>query len=218
MKDLRVKNERGALTTEASFVFPVMLLVILLMLVLGNAYYQKCRMDQLFNKAALDGAAYCADPQLEKVEGGEIPSAYGLQVYPYRAFSGAGADEMEAATGTIKKRLDEQLEKMSTGLFNHMRPENTSVKMDYENSVVSSDFYIEAGYTIGLPVRLLFMDDWFSIDYKVRYEMPVGNATEWIRNADMAEDYMEQYGIKESYDAVKNKIIKAIATVKDWIG
>ena len=91
MRDLRKEQERGALTMEASFVFPIMLLIILLMMVLGNAYYQKCRMDQIFNEAAIDGAAYCADPQLVKVEGGDIDTDSVLRV---SANGGSGLGEV----------------------------------------------------------------------------------------------------------------------------
>ena len=37
------KDDRGALVVEATIVFPVCLLIIMLLLYLGNVYYQKAR-------------------------------------------------------------------------------------------------------------------------------------------------------------------------------
>lgn len=63
-----LRDDRGALIVEATIVFPVCLIVILMLLYLGNVYYQKSRIEAIVVEAALDGAAYCADPLLRAIE------------------------------------------------------------------------------------------------------------------------------------------------------
>lgn len=109
------------------------------------------------------------------------------------------------------------MDKLSTGLFLDMRPKDANIKIDYSNMVLTAAFSIEASYSIELPVRMLFMEDWYVLKMNTRLEMPVGSATELIRNTDMAEDYMERYGVGEGYGKAKDKIIKAIQKVHDWL-
>ena len=42
-----MKNEKGATIVEASVVFPIVFIIIIIMLILGNAYYQKCRVEAI---------------------------------------------------------------------------------------------------------------------------------------------------------------------------
>ena len=57
----RLLDERGALIVEASIVFPTMFLAIFFMLFVGNAYTQKCKVEDIVVSAVLEGAAKCAD-------------------------------------------------------------------------------------------------------------------------------------------------------------
>ena len=52
---------------EATIVFPVCLIIIMMLLYLGNVYYQKSRIESIVVEAVLDGAAYSADPLLKAV-------------------------------------------------------------------------------------------------------------------------------------------------------
>ena len=105
------KKERGALIVEASIVFPVMFLVIFFMIYAGNAYLQKCRIESIISQSAIDGAAYCADPQLEQIENGKIPSVDSIEVYPYRFFSSTGVGDVEAK---IEKMIDTRVKQLSS--------------------------------------------------------------------------------------------------------
>ena len=215
---MKQNPERGALIVEATFVFPIMFLVIFLMLVAGNGYFQKCRVDALITRYAIDGAAYCADPQLKSIDKGELPTLANVEVYPYRAFSGSDASEIKASVSIIEDALNKSIQGLGTGLFSAMKPSNMSLSTDYSNLVLTSSYSIQCSYDIGLPVRLLFSDEWLKIGVNTRVEMPVSNVTELIRNADMAEDYMEQYGIDKPIKEGIGKITEAIGKVKSWFG
>ena len=71
----KVKKDEGMLVVEATIVFPVMFLVIFLMIFMGNAYFQKSRIDSIVTQMAYYGSAQCADPLLREItENGKVPS------------------------------------------------------------------------------------------------------------------------------------------------
>lgn len=87
----RMRDDRGALIVEATIVFPVCLIVILMLLYLGNVYYQKSRIEAIVVEAALDGAAYCADPLLRAIQNsdvGQVPGLGTVDYEPYRYLGG----------------------------------------------------------------------------------------------------------------------------------
>ncbi len=203
---MKNKNERGALIVEASIVFPVMFLVIFFMIFAGNAYLQKCRVEAIINQCAIDGASYCADPQLQDVERGSIPSLDNLEVYPYRFFSTNGVGNVE---GDMEEQIEDRVSDMSSGLFSGMKPKDFKVQANYTNGILYATFSVDASYKIKIPVRLLGETENIHLNVTTHVEMPVSNSAELIRNIDMIWDYMEKYGLAE-------KIEEMVAAAKEW--
>ena len=52
----KIKNEKGALIVEASIVFPTMFFILMFLFVVGNAYVQKCRIEEIVVSSTLEGA------------------------------------------------------------------------------------------------------------------------------------------------------------------
>lgn len=203
----KCSNEDGMLIVEATIVFPVMFLVILLMICLGNVYYQKCRVEAFVNELAIAGAAYCADPMLNSIENsiedGTIPSFDEVDIKPYRYFFG----NSDIDVSELKAKIND----MNTGLFWGMKPKISKLSSKFINGYIYSTFEVAVKYEIELPVRLLGMSDFFSIDLASYANFPVSDTMEFIRNADMIEDYMEKFGVME-------KINELIDTAKKWMG
>lgn len=203
---MKKNNERGALIVEASIVFPVMFLVVFFMIFAGNAYLQKCRVEAIINQCAIDGASYCADPQLQSVEGGSIPSVDNIEVYPYRFFSSTGVGDVE---GGIEALIEKRVSQMSSGLFYGMKPTNFTVQTNYSSGILYATFTVDAAYKIKIPVRLLGEKENIHLDVTTHVAMPVSDSTELIRNIDMIWDYMERYG-------VASKIEEMVTAAKEW--
>lgn len=210
---MKKKNERGALVVEASIVFPVMFLVIFFMIFAGNAYLQKCRVESIITECAIDGASYCADPQLNSVASGTIPALEGLQVYPYRFFSSTGVGDVESE---IEGIIDDKVSNMSSGLFSGMKPADFSVQANYSNGFLYATFSVDAEYKIEIPVRLLGETENIHLDVSTHVEMPVSDSVELIRNIDMIWDYMERFGVADKIQAAKDKLTQALDKVNDW--
>lgn len=203
---MKNRKESGVLVVEASIVFPVMFLVIFFMIFAGNAYLQKCRVESIINQGAIDGAAYCADPQLRGAESGSFPSVGDIEIYPYRFFSSSGVGDV---AGEIDAQISEQVANMSSGLFSNMKPTNFVVQSSYSNGILYATFSVDASYKIRIPVRLLGQTENIHLEVSTHVEMPVSDSVEMIRNIDMVWDYMERTGAAE-------EIQKAIGEAKSW--
>lgn len=199
------ESERGMVIVEATIVFPVMFLVIFLMLFTGNAYLQKCRVDSYVNQLAIEGASYCADPMLDEVEGGSIPGYDNVDIRPYRYLVG-GMDDIEAE---IDADVERKIRNMSSGLFSGMKPSSVIANTKYNNGFIYSTFSVDVEYKIQVPVRLLGASDFIYMNISSHADMPVSDTTEFIRNINMVEDYMQKYGVTE-------KINEMIEKAKEW--
>ena len=194
-----LKSERGALIVEATIVFPTMFLVIALMLFVSNAYLQKCKIDSFVNRTAIVGAAYCADPLLQSVEKGQLPSINELNVQPYRYLFGTLGED--ASFHQIERQLEDYLKTnvagIGTGYFLNMIPKDIKVDCTFNNGFIHSSFSSQVNYKITIPVRLLGFDEFFDMQFASRVDVPVSDTPEFIRNVNMIEDYMQKFGATE---------------------
>ena len=207
-------DNRGTVIVEATLVFPVVFMVIFILMVFGNAYWQKSKIDQFVMKSALDGAAYCGSPIAQQYVENEnkIPGCKNVDVYPYRYF--LTGYEKEVAYD-VEEDIKDYVDSISTGLFSGMEPKTSKVEAKFNNWVVYSTFSVEVNYKIKLPVRLIGMNDWFYIGFSTRNEVPVSDTGEFMRNIDMAVDYMQQYGVDKKIEELKSKINSGLEKVKE---
>ena len=198
---------------EASVVFPIMFLVIFVMIYAGNAYYQKARVESLVASAVSDGAAYCADPLVKSAEAGSFPSVADLDVQPYRALLSDGAKQTaEQIAGDLKKSI----QGLGDGHFTGMKPKVKSVDAVYNNHFIYATFEVTVTYEIVFPIRMLGEKENVSLTFSTHRSSPVTDTVELIRNVNMIEDYMEQLGVKEEIQKLKDKISEAVGALKKW--
>lgn len=206
---MKEKNSRedGMVIIEASIVFPIMFIVIFILIYAGNAYMQKCKVESIVSQAAIQGAAYCADPMLDYVEANEkVPSLGDMDVKPYRFMLGG----MEDITVKIQKDINEKLNNLNSGFFSNMKPICETPKVEFNNHFIYSTFSVELTYKIPLPIRMLASNDALYIKVASRYDAPVSDVPEFIRNVNMIEDYMETYGIVDKIQELVDKAKKVM--------
>ena len=206
--------ENGMLIVEATIVFPVMVLVIFLMLFAGNAYFQKCRVDAIVTELALEAAARCGDPYLEKVEAHtSVGDMYGQSIYPYRYLL---SGEMRQVQADMQSTAADRINKLGTGLFSGMNPAKPKIKAEVHNYFLYTTISLEADYSIKMPIRMLFAKDNIRMNYSAQADFPVADSAEFIRNVDMVEDFLERTGVQKSIDDAKNKLKQAVEKVNGW--
>lgn len=199
------KKESGMVIVEATIVFPIMFLIIFIMIFTGNAYLQKCRVDSYVTQLAIAGASYCADPMLDDVEGGNIPSYDNVDIRPYRYF----IDEMGDIQEEIDIAIEQKIKSMGSGLFQNMEPSNILINTKYNSNVIYSTFSVDVQYKIKIPIKMLFATDFFYMTISSHACVPVSDSTEFIRNVDMVEDYMQRTGVTDTIEKYINK-------AKEW--
>lgn len=207
------KKENGAIFVEAAMVFPVMLIVILLMIYAGNAYFQKCRVEAIANDVAIEGAARCADPLLVNVEGGNMPNVSTINVYPYRYLDSTGVG---TTVSDMENELEDRIEKLGNGYFTRMKPKVKEVSAVYNYGFIYSTFEVYVEYKIEFPIRMIGDDENISLTMATTASMPVSDSTELIRNVDMVEDYLERLGVKAAVSELTGKIKEAISALTPW--
>ena len=211
----KVNKEDGMLIVEATIVFPVMFLVIFLMIFMGNAYFQKSRIDSVTTQMAYYGAAQCADPLLrEIVANNKVPSladaTYSIE--PYRYLIGElGKDSgMNAIETNVKSQISEKITGFKTGLFSGMKPSTTSVTAEFNNAFIYSTFEVEIDYKVPLPIRLPGAKQNFALYATSHCEVPVSDTPEFIRNVDMIGDWIDNVegseGVKEKIKEIMGKV------------
>ena len=192
----KIKDEKGMLIVEATMVFPVMFLVVFLLFFMGNAYFQKSRIDTIVTQMAYFGSAQCADPLLREIESkGKVPSLKNAdyEIEPYRYILGeigknSGMSKIE---GNVESQIQTKIRGLKTGLFSHMKPSASKLDAEFNNAFVYSTFNVEVNYKIPFPIKMIGMKNYLSLNMSSKCEVPVSDTPEFIRNVNMVEDWVE---------------------------
>ena len=184
MKILKNKESGAVMIIEAVIIFPIIFIVLFLLIYLGNAYFLKARIDSLVTQYAIAGAADCADPMLQSIDGAVPTSPSAAKVKPYRyLFTGYMNEVAGKVTSAISKKVKQ------SGFFNNM-PVKCSCVAKANSKIFGSTFSVEAEYKIHIPVRI-FDVKLDLLKFNSRSEVPITDVGEFIRNVDMAVDYIE---------------------------
>ena len=206
------KKEDGALIVEATYVFPMVILVICLMIYVGNAYLQKCKVESIVTQEVLKGAAYCGEPITMRLENGEgLPSYGSIDVKPYRFWFEGMGDVVTATENKIRTKISG----MGGGLFKNMEVEDVEVDVSFNNSFLYSTLSADVSYEITLPIRLLGQEEPTVMQFDARVDVPVSDSVELIRNIDMIEDYLQRWS---AYNDAMDKISELVSTLKSKLG
>jgi hypothetical protein len=207
----RKKSEKGAvLLVEATLIFPIMFIIVFLMIMAGEAYYQHARVEYVVTQAAISGAARCENPMLSYIEnnGNEIPvSTTDVKVRPYRYILTSEAKNIDSE---VKSELKKSIEEMKPLLWANMSPKNVSISGTTKVNPLISSFQVQCDFDIELPIRMIFSNENFKFHYTVSMVETIGDPSELVRNVSMIEDIMERFEklgkIKENLNRIAEKV------------
>lgn len=201
----KLKNENGAVQiVEASFVFPIMFIILFFLIYMGNAHYIKSQIEGIVVRNAIKGANYCVDPVLQSIRTtGKIPEVGDVNLDPYRYFSGMNGVEKQ-----IEKDILEEIEASSVSFFTNMKPDITrrSDIAKYNNYILYSTFSVDVKYEIKFPIRFLGKSSPNILDITAHSEVAVNDTPEFIRNVDMVLDYFADSKLGQTVKGVFDKI------------
>lgn len=200
------KEDGAVQIIEAALVFPVMFIILLTLIYMGNAHYIKAQVEATVVENAILGANYCADPILETIkETGSVPSPGEISVKPYRYIFGGMSNVEE----DISKKVTEELNSSSMSLFGNMKPKlkNDGTKIaKFNNYLLYSTFSVGVKYELEFPIKLWGASSPAVLTISSYAEIAVNDATEFIRNTDMVIDYFTGTGIEQKIKGTFEKI------------
>ena len=201
----KLNSESGSVIIEATFVFPIMFIILFFLIYMGNAFYMKAKVEAVVAQGAIEGASYCTDPNLETLKSGGVPDLKSLQTKPYRYIFG-GMSEVEKK---ISEDVANKIKSSDMSLFKNMSPKlNTPTTQiaQYKSNVLYSTFAVEVKYTIEFPIKFLGKSTPEIMIIKSRSEVPVDDTAEFIRNTDMVLDIFSGTKVGQKISDVFGKI------------
>ena len=227
---MKKREESGTVIMEAVMIFPMVILTIILLLTVGNGYYQRSRVEAIVQTDVINACATSADELLRyTVEHNAVPQQVqdAPEFTPYKYLF---ARETTSLVGGAEDATRKKIQKLGTGYFKGMEVKNLNVTFDYKNhfglfrqvfennmqTTVPDPWLTEKSwltktdvtYDINLPISL------FGINFKMQcsshIEVPVSDSPEFIRNVDMVIDYLERWkaynDFKKNYDNMLGKV------------
>lgn len=209
------KNERGVATVmEAIIIFPIMILVIVFLIYLGNGVYQTSKVSAAVARYAVEGAQMCTDPYYYDVQKSNdaVPSSFSAGVQPYRYILQTDKGHIETVKRDMEKKLEDSIN--SHGFFLGMKPKISYKEISYNNHVVYSTFSVEVRYSIVMGVKLFGEHDFRILKSSAYSEVAVNDPAEFIRNTNMVIDLIQK---TETGSAITQKISEAMSKVQEFI-
>ncbi len=206
-KNISLKNEKGVVIVEATFVFPIMFIILFFLIYFGNAFYEKAQIEKIVVEKAIEGAGYCADPLLQTLKnGGSIPSVTDKNNSPndpYRYIFGGMGDIEKKISNDVKTEIGQS----TFSFFTNMKPD---IKTDniarFNNYFIYSTFSVEVTYQIKFPIRFLGRKTPPVLTISSRAEVPVTDSPEFIRNTDMVIEMFQGTKFGKSIQDIFGKI------------
>ena len=211
------KDQKGLVIIEAVIVFPLMFFVLFFILFIGNTYYEQARIDEIALSYAIRGAQSVADPfQYEMDKNNKIPTkTKDIKIEPYRYLLGSitegGISEVE---NKISNAIRDEINKGSMIFFknaklNVVSSDNGKIAK-YNNYVVYSTFSVQVNYSIKFPIKFFMSKNPTIIELSSRAEVPVSDIPEFIRNVDMAIDFIGRTSLGDTVKGIFDKINRYI--------
>lgn len=211
------QDRRGAVVImEAAFVFPIMFIIVFVMLMACEAYYQYARVERACIEIAIQGAARCENPMLEVVqETGAVPkSTSAAKVRPYRYIL---TSEAQAIAAELEDKLEDAVSGFNVMAFRGMSPQAVSVEIDPKMNILVSSFPVKCSFDIKLPIRMIFSNESIKFHYEVQVTEPIGDPTEFVRNVSTVQDYLERSEFGERIENFTGKIKEAMEKLGRFI-
>lgn len=199
---------------EATFVYPVVFLVLILVLVLGDVYYQKARIEAVVIDTALLGSMSASSSALQNVDVNEAtgvgtmaPSQ--IENDPYRFVFNMGNDSsIDANISKYQDLLTDQIGDGGSSFFG-LAPDLSEASVKYTSRFIYGDYLVSAGYDMDVPVAtMLIPEGKQTLQLGASAASTVTSMGELSRNIDLVDDAYSASGAQGLVDSVENLVGK----------
>lgn len=211
------RGAKGLVVVEAVFIYPVVFMLLVFVMFLGDTFYQRARVEAAVLDAAVMGGAEIGSASLPHIAVNESGSATldpaGIDNDPYRfLFNGPAGTGTEAVTSTIKENVDSMLSAQDASIFGLApRLGEGGAQVDYSSRIVQGEFSVSMSYGLSVPVSsYLLPDGKIDLALDASASTTVTPMGEFVRTVDMMDDLHEANGGAELADSVRT-IVDAIS-------
>ena len=164
-------------------------LIVLFMIMAGEAYYANARVEYYVTTAAVNSAALMETPFLKTVISEEkVPTDPAkMDILPYRYIFQGDTKKIEDAAST---ELQDKVDAMEPLIFSGMKVERLSSKVDAHMSPLISHVEAECTFDVPLPFRMIFSEERVKFSYYVHVTASAGDPAEFLRNVSTVEDFL----------------------------
>lgn len=208
----------GLVVVEAVFVYPVVFMLLVLVMFLGDTFYQRARVEAAVLDAAVLGGAEIGSatlPHITVPPGGGQSTLHLDQIDndPYRfLFNGPSGTGTEAVTATVKENVDKLLSAQDASIFGLApRLGEGGAQVEYSSRIVQGEFAVSLSYGLSVPVNTYLLPDGkIDMALEASASTTVTPMGEFVRTIDMMDDLHEANGGAELADSV-GTIVGAIS-------
>lgn len=229
----KYKHDRGSYTIEASMIFSLIVLTVILLLFAFSYMQQKADLQSLASFAAQQGAELWQDSR-KSMENGSVnttrsPDSLGYRVFDNLLLSGRTfegyIEKVKGVQGkpkfVLKMDKDSSLpgqkaamigeaicKKMKSEVF---RPSYTKVRITYSNNFFRGKLIVEITQEVKVPLGGIkqFFDGKDTLTLYARSEAAVTEPAEYIRNIDLAIELAKKFerelDLEDILDKIKSK-------------
>ena len=201
-----MKEQKGAVVImEATFVFPIMFIIVFIMIMACEAYFQYARVENACIQAAIKGAARCENPTLEAVQhSGAVPTdTTATHVYPYRYIF---PDQINKIAEQTAAELSKTVKGFDVILFRGMRPTKVQIQVKPQVNVFVSSLAADCSFEIKLPIRMIFSGEEIAFRYAISIRQSVGDPAEFVRNVSTVQDLLDSTELGAKIEDAAGKI------------
>ena len=197
-----LRSERGLVVVEATFIYPVVFAVLVLLLYVGDMYYQRAWVESAAMNYSLDGAAEIASGSLkgisvDKTTGRGLLEIGDVKNDPYRFILNGGTDTggVEGIITTAESAIKREINDGSASFFG-LAPKVKSLDIRYDSHVVYGEYWVDVAYGFEVPVAgFINPDGKYAVEFSSSNVTTVTSMGEFIRNIDLADDLYASTGL-----------------------
>ena len=215
-----IKNEKGAVTlVEATIVFPIVFLVVILIIFVGNVYYTRSYMQKVADKNVLVASEYIKNYTTYLVDKVGSYSLEGHDINPYVQIFGITKN----IEGEIVNRVKKAAKSSSNTLIGTMAPKNIKGGMkngrfvDIDEGFFGSDVTVAISYKMSFFSGVTLLGEIPSLEFTVYSKASVCDDVEFIRNIDYVEDLWIDFTETETGKKLMEKIQKIIDVIRKFL-
>ena len=217
MKQRIDKNQEGMVEVEATFIFPIMILCVILLLYVSLFLYQRANLQASLETALLYYKNTLTDTYVERSD--TIEYLFREEAYIGKANT-YSADRVLNPYRWVdgKNKSQESFEVYYQSVTENMLFGEPEITYDYTNYLLMKEIKVTATQTVEAPINFALIGVDNSYEISVTSRMVAVDHDDTIRNVDYIFDLLEETKVGEFFSNISDKAVELYGKMKEVLG